>query len=82
MADNMSPKDYQELTSFALGMYAGEPCRVCGVTIGVDDFPGLVFAGYSMCNKARSAHGTCWARGSPKSEWAYPDDDPSAPTGP
>lgn len=56
----------------ALAMYEGEPCRVCGQTI--TDATKAVYAGYSVGDKARSAHKTCWQKNLPKSSWAYPQD--------
>jgi len=56
----------------ALSMYEGEPCRVCGQTI--TDASKAVYAGYSLGDKARSAHEHCWDKNTPKSQWAYPND--------
>ena len=45
----------------AIGMYAGEPCRICGKEITVEDLHLVVFAGYSDDSKSRAAHGLCWS---------------------
>lgn len=58
--------------SVAIGMYVGEPCRICGGIISVADIQaGAVFAGYSKCNKSRTAHKECWDKGVPQEDWAY-----------
>ena len=50
-----------EFTDIALGMYVGEPCRICGLLLTVIDVKdGAVFAGYSKDNKSRAAHKICW----------------------
>ena len=51
-------------------MYLDEPCRICGEII--TDLAGVVWAGYSKDSKARSAHGTCWKKNIPESQWAHP----------
>lgn len=56
-----------------LAMYEGEPCRICGENI--TDATKAVYAGYSVDNKARSAHKSCWDNQPPKKEWAYPVDN-------
>jgi hypothetical protein len=56
----------------ALAMYEGEPCRICGETI--IDATKAVYAGYSLGDKARSAHKVCWGKGIPQAQWAYPQD--------
>ena len=54
-------------------IYSPEPCRICGEPIGDDG--NVVYAGYSLESKARSAHGACWnASKDEKSNWAYPED--------
>ena len=56
----------------AIGMYVGEPCRVCGLPILRQHIEeGAVFAGYSSDSKARSAHAFCWKAEIPQSEWAH-----------
>jgi hypothetical protein len=60
------------LAEVAISMYVGEPCRICGKPITRDG--GIIFAGYSVDNKARSAHKKCWHSNTPKSQWAYPID--------
>lgn len=52
--------------------YVNEPCRVCGKMIEPSDLDDLVYAGYSVCNKSRSAHGDCWVAKKPMHEWAFP----------
>ena len=57
--DRMS--EINELTGIALSMYVGEPCRICGCLLTVNDVKaGAVFAGYSKDNKSRAAHKLCW----------------------
>ena len=62
-----------DAVKLAFSMYEGEPCRICGENI--TDATKAVYAGYSLGNKARSAHKICWDKGIPKSEWAYPEDN-------
>lgn len=62
-----------------LEMYCNEPCRICGINIQNTDFrhyggAGVVYAGYSLNDTARSAHKICWENRPDKSEWAYPVD--------
>ena len=58
--------------ALALSMYAGEPCRICGLTIGGDEVQDAVFAGYSSDNVSRSAHGECWkVHGNDRSKWKH-----------
>lgn len=55
------PIDEREMAAkLAISMYAGEPCRICGREITVDDLEIAVFAGYSDDSKSRVAHGLCW----------------------
>lgn len=50
-----------EFINIALSMYTGEPCRICGRILTMDDVrAGAVFAGYSKDNKSRAAHKLCW----------------------
>jgi len=49
----------RELVNLAMSMYAGEPCRICGKLLTMEDInDGAVFAGYD--NSSRSAHRLCW----------------------
>ena len=49
------------LVDLALSFYAGEPCRICGELLTMEDLnDGAVFAGYSDDNSSRSAHRQCW----------------------
>ncbi len=60
-------------SSVALGMYVGEPCRICGVALTKQDVEdGAVFVGYSQDNAARAAHRECWNKDLPKEELAKP----------
>lgn len=46
-----------------IGMYADEPCRICGSLITREDIShGAVFVGYSNKFPGRSAHRPCWVR--------------------
>lgn len=60
----------------AIGMYANEPCRICGDLLTMDDvIDGAVFAGYSKNNTSRAAHKACWdARKNDKANWTYSED--------
>lgn len=62
----------ENAVKMALAMYEGEPCRVCGQTI--TDATDAVYAGYSVGDKARSAHKSCWQKNLPKSSWVYSED--------
>lgn len=63
------------LKQIAVGVYADEPCRICGVLLTYEDLlNGAVFAGYSADSKSRAAHKACWDAGRPKEQWAYPND--------
>ena len=60
------------LAEAALSMYANEPCRICGITLTMDDLRnGAVFAGYNVDNSVRSAHLSCWRADIPKSKWVH-----------
>lgn len=49
------------MASFALSMYADEPCRICRRLLTMDDLrDGAKFAGYSVDGKARASHRVCW----------------------
>ena len=50
----------EEIVNLVLGVYRGEPCRICGKTIEEADLDTVVFAGYSQDNAARVAHQECW----------------------
>lgn len=52
----------EPLVTMALHMYTGEPCRICGRILKMDDIrgDGVVFAGYSADNTSRAAHKRCW----------------------
>ena len=53
--------DEIDVIDIALSMYAGEPRRICGRLLTMDDIKaGAVFAGYSKDNKSRAAHKLCW----------------------
>ena len=56
----------EALVNLALSFYAGEPCRVCGFEITMDDLndgpDGAVYAGYNKSNTSRTAHGRCWRK--------------------
>lgn len=73
----ITPENKKYLLQVALSMYAGEPCRICGGTLTMDDLRnGAVFAGYSADNAARSAHKECWQRspgidGKPNPDWIH-----------
>ena len=46
-----------------LMQYTGEPCRICGVPLTLDDvLDHAVFIGYSADSKSRAAHRACWER--------------------
>lgn len=65
------------LLDAALSTYTGEPCRICGKVISMDDMrDGAVFAGYSADNAARAVHAQCWQKspspdGTPNSDWVH-----------
>jgi hypothetical protein len=64
-----------------LGMYAGEPCRICGENIQMGDLMdiknGAVYAGYSECGTSRSAHKACWDKYKDDTlKWVYPKSAP------
>jgi hypothetical protein len=47
--------------NMALSMYAGEPCRICGHILTLEDVKaGAIWTGYSKDGKSRSAHKICW----------------------
>jgi hypothetical protein len=57
---------------YALNMYVGEPCRICGEPITREDLDNhTVFAGYSKDNKSRSAHSECWKKNIPAENWVH-----------
>ena len=70
----ITAENSSHLAQFALSMYAGEPCRICGELLTMDDLnDDSVFAGYSSDNAARVAHETCWKR-SPMVDGIVPGD--------
>ena len=48
----------RELAGLAVAMYAGEPCRICGELLTMEDLNDG--AGHSDDNSSRSAHRQCW----------------------
>ena len=52
--------DDADAKGLALGMYAHEPCRICGRIILGNDIAEAIFAGYSDDNKSRAAHKECF----------------------
>jgi hypothetical protein len=66
----MASKD--KAARIALGMYANEPCRICGKPITTDDLTTAVFAGYSIDSRSRSAHKACWDKRLPQKDWEIP----------
>jgi hypothetical protein len=69
---NNELKALNDALSVAVGMYANEPCRICGKLLEVSDLDTAVFAGYSEDSKSRAAHKVCWEARPPQSKWAYP----------
>lgn len=67
-------KNNKHLVDLAMSFYVDEPCRICGKMIKKEDLHDLVYAGYSLENKARSAHGDCWAKNIPQDKWVYSKD--------
>lgn len=59
-AIEVTKENREHLVEAAMMMYCDEPCRICGKRIVKSDLDELVFAGYSLNNEARSAHGECW----------------------
>jgi hypothetical protein len=62
------------MTELAISFYVGEPCRICGILMTREALNDAVFAGYSKCNKSRTAHKHCWTQDLPKDIWAYSED--------
>lgn len=61
--DSVETMSIEQAINIALRMYTGEPCRICGEEITMDDIDnGAVFAGYNEDNAARSAHRECWEK--------------------
>lgn len=61
------PDEEKIARHYALGMYKGERCRICGE---VQDNPKeSVWAGYSNDNSTRTAHKVCWDKNIPKKNW-------------
>ena len=55
------PEKQRPLGGLALGMYASEPCRICGQMMTPEDIDnGAVFVGYAANSKSRAAHELCW----------------------
>lgn len=68
----LNDKNREMARNLAAAMYTGEPCRICGENITMEDLEnGAVFAGYSADEKARSAHKHCWDKQIPQSEWRH-----------
>ena len=65
-------EEKETLARIALGMYANEPCRICGKMITQADLQTIVFAGYSIDSRSRAAHKACWDKHLPTWEWAIP----------
>lgn len=66
-------EEHDQLVRIALGMYADEPCRICGKNLTLSDiYNGAVFVGYSQDKTSRSAHEECWKNQPPAEEWAKP----------
>jgi len=64
---------HDSLLLMALGMYVGEPCRICGQLIEWADINDAVWAGYSKGNESRLAHGDCWESRLPRKRWQWPE---------
>lgn len=65
--------DKEMAARIAIGMYANEPCRICGERITEADLSTAVFAGYSADSRSRAAHKTCWDKQLPQPAWAIPE---------
>ena len=53
--------DIVQFRDLALAMYSGEPCRICGHNLTLDDIKaGAIWAGYSKDHRSRVAHKSCW----------------------
>ena len=66
--DDSLPHHFRRI---AIGMYVGEPCRICGIALTREDIEAeAVFVGYSQDNTSRAAHKACWDKGLPQEEWA------------
>lgn len=64
--------DKNTALDIVFGMYANEPCRICGANITLEQVKSdAVFAGYSKDNKSRNAHKKCWDKNTPKDKWIY-----------
>lgn len=69
----MDKETAELMKKITMDVYASEPCRICGGPFTKDDKATMVFAGYSKCSKARSAHKKCWDTRPDNSEkYAYP----------
>lgn len=57
----MATMTIDTVINLAISMYVGEPCRICGAKITIEDIKdGAVFVGYNEDNTSRSAHRRCW----------------------
>jgi len=65
------PENHEHIMDVVRSLYESEPCRICGKVIG--DTSKSVFAGYSIDNKSRAAHESCWNKKLPQVQWAYPE---------
>lgn len=63
MAKDTLTTDKDAAFQMIIGMYADEPCRICGSLITREDIShGAVFVGYSDKFPGRCAHRPCWVR--------------------
>ena len=63
-----------QVRRLAIGMYVGEPCRICGELLTMEDMEdNAVWAGYATDGSgARSAHRLCWElRGNDPASWSH-----------
>ena len=64
--DELLTVSRESAVRIALSFYAGEPCRICGIDLTMDDLEnGAVFAGSPDANPGlpydgRAAHKECW----------------------
>ena len=45
---------------FAISVYVGEPCRLCGDPIRSEDVHTMVWIGYDDVKPGRAGHKPCW----------------------